>query len=79
MMFLYQRRTARASSMIAAQAWRVLSPTETSRLYDALPRFCAASERWQADAGRIKTAVDGKDLSGDVAGAVAAQEEDRFR
>src|SRR6202012_758008 len=48
-------------------------------LYDALPVSALASERRQADAGRIKTAVDGKDLSGDVAGTVAAQEEDRFR
>ena len=38
-----------------------------------------AAQRRQADAGGIETAVDGEDLSGDVAGTIAAQEEDRFR
>src|SRR5882757_425351 len=38
-----------------------------------------AAQRRQADAGRVKTAVDGEDLPGDVARTIAAQEEHRFR
>src|SRR5712671_7514666 len=38
-----------------------------------------AAQRRQSDAGGIKTAIDGENLSGDVAGAVAAQEEHRLR
>src|SRR5712672_2349074 len=38
-----------------------------------------AAQRRQSDAGGIKTAIDGENLSGDVAGAVAAQKEHRLR
>src|SRR3954447_18742489 len=44
-----------------------------------LPVPPRAAQCRQADAGGVETAVDGEDLSGDVAGAIAAQEEDRFR
>ena len=37
-----------------------------------------AAQRRQADAGRLEAAVDAQHLSGDVAGTVAAQKEDRF-
>src|SRR6202012_5704751 len=38
-----------------------------------------AAQRRQADAGGIKTAIDGKNLARDVAGAIAAQKENRLR
>ena len=38
-----------------------------------------AAQRRQADAGGVEAAIDRQDLSGDVAGAIAAQEEPRPR
>src|SRR4051812_10389243 len=52
------------------------APLPTLRILPVAPR---AAQRRQADAGGIKTAVDGEDLPGDVACTIAAQEEDRLR
>src|SRR5437773_4398058 len=47
--------------------------------FEASPVPSLAAQRRQADAGGVETAVDGQNLPGDVAGALAAQEEYRFR
>src|SRR5882757_9452146 len=45
----------------------------------ALPIAPLAAQRRQSDAGGIETAIDSENLPGDIARAVAAQKEHRFR
>src|SRR5262245_38333348 len=70
------RPTSPANSTYCASASALPQASETGC---RLPVPPLPAQRRQADAGRIKTAVDGEDLSGDVARSVAAQEEDRLR
>jgi hypothetical protein len=49
------------------------------RGYELLAVPSLAAQRRQSDSGGIEAAIYGQNLSGDVAGAVAAQEEHRFR
>ena len=46
---------------------------------DAIRSVRCAAQRRQADAGGIEAAIDRENLPGDVARAVAAQEEHRLR
>ena len=44
-----------------------------------LPVLAFPAQRRQADTGSVEAAVDGEQLPGDIACALAAQEEDRIR
>src|SRR6201996_8623651 len=75
------RTSARANIVTQAHSTTASSRVKMIRVMvmTASPVPPLAAQGRQPDAGRIEAAIDGQDLSGDVARAIAAEEEDGLR